>query len=83
MKRILILLAALLAACAVAPAADSPAAEAAWLWVYAPTNFQVDANADHLIELIRSERSQPGRGNRGARLSGRARLHVHDVAEQL
>ena len=24
-----------------------PAGDAPWLWVYAPCNFQVDANADH------------------------------------
>jgi hypothetical protein len=53
MKRFPILLAVILGACGLAPAADSPAADAPWLWVYAPTNFQVDANADHLIELIR------------------------------
>jgi hypothetical protein len=60
MKRSLILVAMILAAVAVSGArpaaaeklADSPASDAPWLWVYAPTNFQVDANADHLIDLI-------------------------------
>ena len=29
------------------------AAEAPWLWVYTPTNFLVNENADHLIDLMK------------------------------
>ena len=36
-----------------ASAAEPAADKAPWLWVYAPTNFLVDENADHLIELMK------------------------------
>ncbi len=32
---------------------DAAPAEAPWLWVYAPVNFQVDQEGDRLVELIR------------------------------
>ncbi len=32
---------------------DAPPADAPWLWVYAPVNFQVDREGDRIVELIR------------------------------
>ncbi len=51
MKRFLLIVVSILAfACAGRPAS---AADAPWLWVYTPTNFLVNENADHLIDLMK------------------------------